>query len=212
MHMEDSQALHNHTKGWPPERGWPLFIAWMGGVLAVALLYAVIPMTGIGYPPVNAGWGDRALWMLPALAGHAWQAWLLFRQYPVRFGLWTALPLIQLLVPNPLRFMQYLGLVIPLLEAAILMNVRRRAWAWILASMAGVVLSVLFTSFAYSAGRSLITNMTNGIGSNLGPFANLLQIGLHRGIWLLGEALCAWVLAWKMPSAPSAPLSEYEPS
>jgi hypothetical protein len=178
----------------------------MGGVIAVTLLYAVIPLTGI-----RADWSERVLWVLPALAGYAWQAWLLFRQHPARFGLWTALPLIQFVAFDSLRLMQYLSLAIPLLEAGILMNVRRRAWAWILASMAGLLLSELFTSFAFSAGRSLITNVTNQIGSNLGPFASVLQIGLYRGIWLLGEALCAWVLAWKMPPVQRVDLQVQPP-
>jgi hypothetical protein len=107
--------------------------------------------------------------------------------------------------------MGYLSVAIPLAEAAILRNIRRRAWAWILASMAGIVLSQLFTYFAYSTGQSLITRMTSEIGSNLGPFASQLQMGVYRGIWLLGEALCAAVLAWKMPLVKPASEAVSEP-
>jgi hypothetical protein len=209
--METPQALNTSSKSWPPERGWPLFLAWMGGVLVVALLYIIIPMTGIGLQTYT-GWNGRVLWALPALAGHAWQAWLLFRKYPVRFGLWTALPLVQFGAARSIQVIQYLSLVFPLVEAAILRNIRRRAWAWILASMAGVVLSQLFSSFAYGPGQSLITRMTSEIGSNLGPLARLLPVTLHQGIWLLGEALCAWVLAWKMPPVQEVELPVQPPA
>jgi hypothetical protein len=206
--METPETLETSSTNWPPVRGWPLFLAWMGGVLAVALFYVIIPMTGMGLPRTTAGWNQRIIWMLPALAGHAWQAWLLFRRYPVRLGLWTALPLVQLIASDSIRFIQYMSLVIPLLEAAILRNVRQRAWAWIFASMAGVVFSALFTYFAYNAGQSFITKVMNEIGSNFGPSAGgVLQMGLFRGVWLLGEALCAWVLAWKMPPV-KPPFSE----
>jgi hypothetical protein len=207
--MEDSQALHTPTRNWPPERGWPLFIAWMAGILAVLLLYEILRLAGFAFRPQSSGWSDRLFWVIPGVAGHAWQAWLLFRRYPVRFGLWSALPLIQFAILDP-RYMEYLGLVVPLLEAAILRNVRQRAWAWILASMAGVVLSGLFTYFAYGAAQSLITKLTNEIASNFGSFASTLQIGMYRGVWLLGEALCAAVLAWKMAPVNQSPAASPE--
>jgi hypothetical protein len=65
--------------------------------------------------------------------------------------------------------------------------------------MAAVVLSSLFIFLAYLGEPSLMTRMTGEIASNLGPIASLLPISLHQGLSLLGEALCAWVLAWKMP-------------
>jgi hypothetical protein len=203
--METFDASTTKDTSWPPERGWPLFIAWMGGVLAVLLLSFVINFAGIAYRPQAAGWNDRVLWVLPGLAGHAWQAWLLFRGHPIRFGLWTALPLSLFMVPDPVRFMAYQSLLIPIAEAGILRSVRQRAWAWILASMAAIVLSSAFTFVAYSVGQSLITNLMNGVSAKLGPLASYLQVGLHQGIWLLGEGLCAAILAWKMPPVSPAP-------
>jgi hypothetical protein len=157
---------------------------------------------GTAYYPGNRG--HQVLWAFPALAGHAWQAWLLFRKHPVRFGLWTALPLIQFFIPDPVRFMSYLSLVIPLLEAAILRNVRQREWAWILASMAGVVFSSGFAQVGYNIARSQLNSLANSLaadlGSEFGPqVGSLIQSGLFRGVWLLGEVVCAAVLAWKMP-------------
>jgi hypothetical protein len=203
--METSLLPPGPSKGWPPERGWPLFLAWMGGIVVVALIHTAMTIARIGISSFPVGWNDRVLSILPALAGCAWQAWLLFRKHPVRFGLWTALPLLWLIpIPaNPVRFLGFLSVVIPLFEAAILRNIRQRAWAWILASMASVLLSSLFTYFAYGAGLPLMTKVTSELGSHLGPFAGLVQFGILRGIWLLGEALCAAVLAWKMPPATS---------
>jgi hypothetical protein len=202
--MEISQALDTPSKSWPPERGWPLFLAWVGGVLAVSLLYAVISFA-VPYRPQIGNWNDRILWALPALAGHAWQAWLLFRKYPVRFGLWTALPVLQFVIPDPIRFMSYLSLVIPLAEAAILRNIRQRAWAWILASMAGVVLSSVFFQVVYNVARAQFNDLMNGFSGKLGmQFSSLVQSGLSRGVWLLGEVICAAVLAWKMPLVKQA--------
>jgi hypothetical protein len=136
------EALTQHSvpsRNWPPERGWPLFLAWMGGIIAVSLISIAFSVARIGILSPTAGWSDRLLWVFPALAGHAWQAWLLFRKHPLRFGLWTTLPLLQVIPVDPIKLIPYLSLVIPLLEAAMLRKIRQRAWAWILASMAGVV-------------------------------------------------------------------------
>jgi hypothetical protein len=196
--MNSPETPASVSTNWPPEGGWPLFLAWVGGVLVVSLLYSVMGFAGLAYHPGNRS--HQVLWALPALAGHAWQAWLLFRKHPVRFGLWTALPLLQFIIPDPVRYMDYMSLVIPLAEAALLRNIRRRAWAWILASMAGVVLSSGLTHLFYRATRPQFMDLMNDVGAALGvQLAGLAQIGFSRGLWLLGEVLCAAILAWKMP-------------
>jgi hypothetical protein len=45
--MEPSQSLTS-SKRWPPERGWPLFGALVGGIVVTILLNAFLPQTLTG--------------------------------------------------------------------------------------------------------------------------------------------------------------------
>jgi hypothetical protein len=66
--------------------------------------------------------------------------------------------------------------------------------------MAGVVLSSAFTQLAYNVVRTQFDNLMSGYTEKLGvQFGSLVQAGLFQGVWLLGEVICAAVLAWKMP-------------
>jgi hypothetical protein len=120
--------------------------------------------------------------------------------------MWTALPVIGIFIPFTSKFIQYMSLVAPLLEAALLQGVRRRAWAWILASMAGVVLTQFFFWLMYQAGGSgMIQRLLEGTLGNTSPKAALALAtsGVFRGIWIVSEAISAAVLAWKMPPITS---------
>lgn len=192
------------TKKWPPERGWPLFLAWLGGLIAVSILYQLFGSAKVPGAISQSDWGPRIMWLVPALLGRVWQAWLVFRAEKLRFALWAALPCIHLFFPLTARSAQYAGLVIPLIEAALLVNIRRHAWAWILAGMAQVVLSSIGMSFAFPAGELIVAKLTEAVGTLPGAVTSFLRIGLVQGVWLLGETISAAVLAWKMPPVNSS--------
>lgn len=201
--MEDIAQPLSHSKNWPPERGWPLFIAWMGGLVVAQVLNFVVSVALFSsMTPSSYTWKMQVPSIIVAIMGHAWQAWLLFRRHPGRFAFWTLLPLLGFVSPiRTVRLAGYISLGVPLIEAAILRGVRQRAWAWILASMAGVVLIQAFNWGLFSSNgiASLQAFLTKALGgsSQLVQFATS---GFFQGFWLLTESIAVAVLAWKMPS------------
>lgn len=206
--METTPPDSPSPQTWPPEQGWPLFLAWMGGVIAVSLVYLVSSSAGVGILSPDASWKARLLPLIPALAGSTWQAWLLFRRDRVRFLLWAAMPVVSLFIPFSFQLQGYPRLIIPLAEAAILRNVRQRAWAWILASMGGVVLVSLAGSTVYSTAQSFSTKVASEIGVTGGLLPTMLHFGFMNGIWIFAKGIVAAVLAWKMPPVSSRRFEE----
>lgn len=153
----------------------------------------------------NFSWRMQVPGIIAAIIAHAWQAWLLFRRHPGRFACWTLLPLLGFVSPvGAARLMGYISLVVPLLEAAILRGVRQRVWAWILASMAGVVLTqVFYWGFFSSNGMGSLQTFLGKILGGSSPLVQLATSGFLQGFWLLTESIAVAVLAWKMPPTTS---------
>jgi hypothetical protein len=196
---------------WPPERGWSLFIAWMGGILVTQILQTIVTSAVLMQGGVQA-WDTltvRVALTLPPLALATWQAWLLFRGDRIRFVLWSVLPLLGIFLPRTIAVIGYMSLAAPLIEAAILRGVRQRAWAWILAGMAGVVLTQAGIWFVYGMGSGdSIANWAMNLIGNTSPNLRMqLNASLGRGCWIAGEILSAVVLAWKMPPVRSSAVS-----
>ena len=198
-----------HAQTWPPQRGWPLFLAWMAGVVVVQIVSAVV-MAAVLLKAGPLDWKARLPYTLLAIVVHAWQAWLIFQKAPGRFALWTILPAINVFLPLTMRMVGYASLLRPLWEAAILRGVRQRAWAWILAGMAGVILTQIGTWFMYGGGpgQDIARRLAGNI---LGPAASpsmvaLVTSGIFRGLWLITESISVAVLAWKMPPVGASTL------
>ncbi len=176
----------------PQRSGRSLFLLWAAGLLAQAVLTRILVLAATG-GTFGQNSGLSVVFAVVAVLGHAWQAWLLFRP-GWRFALWTALPLMSLLAPGNIRWLQLQGIVAPLLETAALANVRQRPWAWLLAGMGQVVLSV--------GGGTLINNVLYStlVSSSPSQFVTgLILTSVHSGLWLIGELIAAAILAFKMP-------------
>lgn len=198
-----------NSRTWPPERGWPLFLAWMAGVVVIQIVSAIV-MAAVLFKAGPLGWKAQLPGTLLAMILHAWQAWLIFRNFPGRFALWTILPAINIFIPFTMRIAAYATLLRPLLEAAILRGVRQRAWAWILAGMAGVILTQIGSWFMYGGGpgRQIAERfIANVFGSGPSGSMQALAIsGIFRGLWILTESISSAVLAWKMPPVDASTL------
>src|SRR5688572_3542811 len=130
------------TTAWPPVKGWPPFLSSIGAVIVSQVAGAVVMNTmifqGTGGPSDwGSTWKLRAQFAIVPVARAAWQAWLVFRKHPIQFACWTMLPLISVFVPPTAKTAGYMGLLAPLIQTALYRGVRQRAWAWILAGMAG---------------------------------------------------------------------------
>lgn len=176
----------------PPRTGRSLFLLWAAGLLAQAVLTRILVLAATG-GTLGQNSGVSVVFAVVAVLGHAWQAWLLFRP-GWRFALWTALPLMSLLAPGNIRWLQLQGIVAPLLETAALANVRQRPWAWLLAGMGQVVLSV--------GGGMLLNNLFQSTLMHAVPspmLSSLILSSAYSGLWLIGELIAAAILAFKMP-------------
>jgi hypothetical protein len=123
-------------------------------------------------------------------AGHAWQAWLLFGR-GWRSGVWTLLPLLVLVVPKSFLWVQVAGILIPCVEAALLVGVRQRPWAWVLAAVAQMIFAVLV---------SLMLNaMTLGWHALVPVSLPQLSLPATSALWLLTQMAAACILAFSMP-------------
>ena len=99
-----------HSRTWPPERGWPLFLAWMAGVVVVQILSAIV-MAAVLLKASPLDWKARLPYTLLAIVVHAWQAWLIFQKSPGRFALWTILPAINVFLPLTMKMVGYASLL-----------------------------------------------------------------------------------------------------
>lgn len=180
----------------PPRQGRPFFLLWMGSMLVQAVLTRLIILA--------AGTPTQAdltfLFIAVAIVVRAVEAWLLFRP-GWRFGLWIAIPLLSLGIPRTLHWVQLQGIIVPLLETPLLHRIRQRPWAWILVGMGKVIISVFGYYLVYTWGLDRLLNF---------PFLprTLMQSGAITGIWLVAEAACVAVLAWKMPPLGEPPTAE----
>jgi len=182
----------------PQRTGRSLFLPWILGLVAQAVLMRGVSLT---LAPVGSGWNRHGAGVFVAVAvlAHGWQAWLLFRP-GWRFALWTALPLMGLAAPGNYQWIQLQGVIAPVLETVALARVRQRPWAWLLAGMGQVILS--------AAGGAVVNGFFHSVGSRiLTPTlaGSLLLSGAMSGLWLLGEAAAAYVLAFWMPPTPQRP-------
>lgn len=205
--MDAPAEISTRSKTWRPEQGWPLFVAWMVGVVVLQVFVSIIIATRtLPADPFKITWKNLLPTLVVASAVKAWQAWLLFPKHPVRFAAWSVLPIAEILFPVVSSVTRFKLLVTTLIEAAIIQGVRRRAWAWILAGIGGVVLvEASYWSLSRLGGYGLIRQV---LDSTIGKAASLPAMawtasGIHRGIWILSEALSAAVLAWMMPPTTS---------
>ena len=180
----------------------------MGGFLATQILQTIVTSAVLmqgGMQPWDTLTARVAL-TLPPLVLAIWQAWLLFRGDRIRFALWSALPLLGIFLPRTIAVIGYMSLAAPLIEAAILWGVRQRAWAWILAGMAGFILTQAGVWFVYGMGsnNSIANWVMNLIGNTSPGLRTQLNATFGRGFWIAGEILPAVVLAWKMPPVRSS--------
>jgi hypothetical protein len=212
------EALAQHSvpsRNWPPESGWPLFFAWMGAVLAARAVNGIIASIITPLPiPSQYDWKVHVLAAIAPVAAQVWQAWLLFRKYPTRFAMWTALPLIIrgffAVVPviDKMAFILFMTFV-PLIETALLRGVRLRPWAWFVASMAGLGLSLFVMEMMQNRNvvRMIDSLLTGAFGAKSGTWPKLAKSQFDGGIWLLIPVVAAAVLAWKMPPVIPRPRS-----
>jgi len=176
----------------PQRSGRSLFLLWAAGLLVQAVLMRVATFAANS---ATGGANEHALFLFIgiAIAAHAWQAWLLFRP-GWRFALWTALPLMGLVAPDHVKWIEMQSIIAPLVQTALLANVRQRPWAWLLAGMGQVIVGQL--------GYRLISNLSYSMGSRYISWPIVLDYVVQGGIsglWLLGELAAAAVLAWWMP-------------
>lgn len=197
----DLIALQGETKRpWPPERGWPLFIWWMAGTIAASLVGSILWAAMQFGSGTSYNSGARIMFSLVAVAGHAWQAWLILRSHRVRLVCWSLLPLSTLLFP--LSRVQYTSLAVPLIEAALLHRVRQRPWVWIFAGMFSAVITTAFNLFVW---RNYATSLSVGGLTQMSWLNPIIMSAAPRGVWLLVEAVSVWALAFWMPPVRSTP-------
>ncbi len=173
----------------PQRSGRSLLLLWCAGLIAQAMLMRIIAVAAVpGSGAMNRH--GTLVFVAVAVAGHAWQAWLLFRP-GWRFALWAALPLMNLVMPGYERWIEMQGIIAPCLEMVALASVRLRPWAWLLAGMGQVILGQI--------GGTLINNLGHSAASR-GEIPSGLLINGVTGLWLLGEFAAAYVLAfWMSP-------------
>lgn len=125
--MESPTQLQTHTNTWPPEQGWLLFWVWMAGAIAAGA--ASLTITSNYTPPIS-DWKAQLIAILPFIVQRIWQVFLLFRGSLLRFILWSALPFALCLAG---AYVEPFWLALIVISAALLINVRQRAWIWLMA-------------------------------------------------------------------------------
>lgn len=162
----------------PIRTGRSLFLPWAAGLVVQAVLMRAAA--------VFAGaLGEHGIYVFiaVALAAHTWQAWLLFCPGG-RFAAWAVLPLLGLVMPGNIQWVQMQGIIVPLVETALLAKVRLRPWAWLLAGMGQVI--------AGHFGSTLINNLSRH------PATASAGVSI---LWLACELAAAAVLAkWVTPA------------
>lgn len=162
----------------PQRAGRALFIPWAAGLVVQAVLMRVAAV-------FSGALGEHGIYafIAVALAAHAWQAWLLFRPGG-RFAVWAALPLLGLVMSGNIQWVQMQGIIVPLVETALLAKVRLRPWAWLLAGMGQVIVGHL--------GSTLVNNLSAQ------PATASVGVSI---LWLACELAAAAVLAkWVTPA------------
>jgi hypothetical protein len=207
--MEEAALSEVPKKSWRPERGWPLFLAWMGGVVASAIFWHILVTSG-GFTRrglINHYPGTIVLLFMHYLLGFGWQAWLLFRKHPARFAAWGVMfPSIYLArhlvsLDHEVDLVHATLFFGPFIQAVIIRGVRERPWAWVTASMVALVIGErCFGPYFCSRLEGFIRDRAAAIGLN-----NIPTPQVEVGISMLIQAMIAAVLAWKMP--PVARLS-----
>jgi hypothetical protein len=179
---------------WPPERGWPFFIAWMAGALAWQILHQMMDVSH-----VSMAADSRIVWLIPIIITRTWQGWLLFRSRQIRLLAWIIIPCVAIVFPPPARIAQFVGYTYPLFEAALLTQIRQRPWLWIVATYFGVLIWFVGFPYASMAGDFIVDKLNDIFGLLRGGLLATVQTGAIRSVGLLIDAILAIVLAWKMP-------------
>lgn len=189
--MPDPISDSSEAKPSWPQEGIFFYLLWVGGLVAFSIVSRLAMFSGL--PVMRDDWFGRLFFTGAAIGLHAWQAWLLFRS-PVRAVLWSLLPVLSLTTGSNYKLIQLFGVLVPILETPLLAGVRQRPWAWLLAGMGQVVLSVA----GYAVFPQLVVSLAHKIGGTVATQA-LLTTAIYSGWWLVLEAMAAVVLAWWMP-------------
>jgi hypothetical protein len=196
-------------KPWSPRAGWKFFFLWMLGEVAASLVQRFFPIwsaPSVGVAIVD--WNRWAAQTALALPVTVWTGYLLFRP-GLRLLLWVVLPIalgaafwawintagLSMLLYYPLWLMTTAAT--PAMQALLMLGVRRRVWAWLIACVA----AQLFHRHSIALVSDLLSNQLPGWLAGLPPFLGAPQIAMAvwSGLWLLGAAGCAYVLAFWMP-------------
>lgn len=188
------------SKKWPPEKGWPLFFAWVAGGMVNAI--GILVVNSIGIPSI---WDLKTRLTLgaPALVSQLWQASLLFRGRPFRFAMWAGMPWVIAIVWT-LDNANYLWMLSLFASAVLLIRVRQRVWIWFLIQIAFVVLFMFGGRLINLLGLQFKMLLDHAFGPLPASANRMLRIGFGmNGIGLLFEFIRALALArWMPPMIP----------
>lgn len=195
---------------WPPRTGQKFFLFWMLAEIFAALVERFSPWLWI--TALRTGKIDWNLWvgqtalLVPAAA---WTGYLLFRP-SLRLGLWVLLPAVVSAVlwswVEAIGFLALLGnlgvrsfnlAALPAAQAALLIGIRRRPWAWLVASIVAELMSRASVRVFETEIARRFVEWAASLHSMIST-SNVISAG-YAGIWLLGAAGPAYVLAFWMP-------------
>lgn len=182
-----------------------MFGAWLGGAFVGGMIrefFVSARLFRAGAAQLD--WDPQVISAISLIAVSAWHAWLLFRGSWIRFALWAIMPVILLFFPVTQGF--YTGfLLFPVLELALLANVRGGLGFWLLARYIGLPL-VLVGAYAVTVtigipiSNFLVGHLTDVVGLPAGTMLGFVRAGSAISPQLVCDALLAATLAWKMPA------------
>jgi hypothetical protein len=181
----------------------------MGGSIAGAIASQLFVSARFSGAAAQSEWNTQLISVTILIFVSAWHASLLFPGEKVRFWLWTALPSILLFFPFMLGL--HTGfLLFPVLETALMANIRRRWGLWILAYYLGVPFVAIGSitieaTIGLPIATYLANQLTDTLGMPRGTMSGFIGAGDAFGPQVLCDALLAATLAWKMPPIKSEP-------
>jgi len=195
---------------WPPRAGWKFFLLWMVAEIFTALVERFSPWLWVtalrtGKIDWDVWAGQTALLMLAA----AWTGYLLFRP-SFRLVLWVLLPaVISAVLWTWIEAVGFLALLsnpgvrsfnlaaLPAAQAALMIGIRRRPWAWLMASVGLELISRASVRVFETEIVKRFVEWPASLHAMISA-SNVTSAG-YAGIWLLGAAGSAYVLAFWMP-------------
>lgn len=194
-------------KPWPPREGKKFFLLWMIAEVFLAIVQRFV--TPLMFKTQGVDWNLWAAQAVLAAAAAGWTGYLLFR-FGWRLAAWAAMPVVlggalmawysaQGGKLGLLFLSQALSLIVPLgwlaVQAALMIGVRQRPWAWL---VAGVAVQLLNVAGIFAIG--VLDSFFHEVAYHI-PAVSVTQLttAAHSGLWLLGAAVTAAVLAWWMP-------------